>query len=243
MNNSKSNNNDGDDAILISNPQHLQAKGIIQISIPPNILNLQHWSSELTRITPLIATLQDNEYAFYRNILEDEPDFPFDDVLHSAIGSAIQRYFGIEDVKKEIRLDDAFCVHYNTEQCDTTCAKHVDPSDITVNLCLEKSEDVKGSMVMFYGTQKLHDLHVEEVHGDDDDGEHHQEKEEENGTSTTFLVDQKEGYATIHWGNHPHEVTPLEAGKRTNVILTYCYTDKSRSDVATRCCYAMSSSS
>lgn len=35
-------------------------------------------------------------------------------------------------------------IHY-----DTTVAKHTDPSDITVNLCLNRSEDVIGSKVIY----------------------------------------------------------------------------------------------
>merc|ERR1711862_234799 len=69
---------------------------------------------------------EDGEYAFYRNTKEDD-----------------------------VYLDDAFCIQYNMTQDDTTCAKHMDPSDITINMCLEKSNDVIGSEVVFYGTQKL----------------------------------------------------------------------------------------
>ena len=52
-----------------------------------------------------------------------------------------------------------------------------------------------------------------------------------------FLVSQEPGYATIHFGDHPHETTSLRHGSRTNIILTYVYTDPNRSDVATRSCY------
>ena len=56
-----------------------------------------------------------------------------------------------------LQLDDAFCVHYNMNQADTTGAKHMDPSDITINMCLEKDSNTKGSYVMFHGTRKLNE--------------------------------------------------------------------------------------
>eukprot|EP00547_Thalassionema_nitzschioides_P006256 CAMPEP_0194219026 /NCGR_PEP_ID=MMETSP0156-20130528/25054_1 /TAXON_ID=33649 /ORGANISM="Thalassionema nitzschioides, Strain L26-B" /LENGTH=46 /DNA_ID= /DNA_START= /DNA_END= /DNA_ORIENTATION= len=40
-------------------------------------------------------------------------------------------------------------------QHDTSGEKHVDPSDITVNMCFEKSENVEGSEVLFYRTRPL----------------------------------------------------------------------------------------
>ena len=124
----------------------------------------------------------------------------------------------------ELRLDDAFCVHYNTSQHDSGGAKHMDPSDITVNMCLEKTADVVGSHVLFYGTQPLKNNDVEE---------------KKEGDQFRYHVNQVEGIATIHWGHHPHETTPLlDGGRRTNVVLTYCYKDKTRSDVVTRTCYA-----
>jgi hypothetical protein len=110
------------------------------------------------------------------------------------------------------------------EQGDTTGAKHTDPSDITVNMCLLKSDDVLGSQVKFYGVEHLQNA-VEEA----DSGISSPPKE--------FLVDQEAGYATIHWGHHPHETMPLRRGVRTNIVLTYCYRDPARSDVGNRACY------
>jgi len=61
---------------------------------------------------------------------------------------------------------------------------------------------------------------------------------EEKAAEFRFLVPQEKGFATIHFGDHPHETTTLlNGGKRTNVILTYCYVDKSKSDVDKRSCY------
>jgi len=173
-------------------------------------------------------------------------------------------------LSKELQLDDAFCVHYNMDQDDTTGAKHVDPSDITVNMCLHKSKDGKGSYVLFHGTKTLENRTSAKLTNNGTDS-----TENNNGTvvgddcttkekyaapspirtreQTTddgdeaaapisvkedrFLVPQRQGYATIHFGDHPHETTPLRCGSRTNIILTYIYTDPTRSDATTRSCY------
>ena len=61
---------------------------------------------------------EDGEYAFYRNI-RDEPDFPFARILNT-LKPTLKKYFEIRNVEEELRLDDAFCIHYNTDQYDTT---------------------------------------------------------------------------------------------------------------------------
>jgi hypothetical protein len=88
---------------------------------------------------------------------------------------------------------------------------------------LEKTEDAEGSEVMFYGTKTLEN--VERTEDDDKDA------------SFSFLVQQEPGYATMHWGDHPHKTMALQRGKRTNIVITYCYKDSSRSDVSSRTCY------
>ena len=207
---------------LIQDDKELESYGVLRVKLP-TALDCAKWAAELSTITPqIMAGEGDGEYAFYRSIL-DEPDFPFATILTaSEIGDCIIRHFKIQSLD-EIRLDDAFCVHYNNlTQDDTSGAKHIDPSDITVNMCLEKTELVEDSHVLFYGTQVLEDI------------EH-----KEQDASFQFLVEQVPGYATIHWGHHPHETTCMtgEGGRRTNIVLTYCYCDSSRSDVAKRSCY------
>lgn len=190
--------------------------GICRIPIPSEDDWLD-WASQLSQPTLDNWTFEgDNQYAFYRNIMDDEPDFPFATIFQN-VTEAMQRYFGVNSMD-DLRLDDAFCVHYNTSQKDSSGAKHTDPSDITVNLCLERSEDVKGSQVKFYGTKALNGVASEE-------------------TRPVILVEQRPGYATIHWGDHPHETLPIECGRRTNIILTFLFKDKSRSQAANRTCY------
>ena len=184
----------------------------------PTWIPLDKWAAELSQVTPLIAAAEDGEYAFYRNIME-EPDFAFDEILESDIGRAILRHFGVNSLE-EIRLDDAFCIHYNMDQNDTSGPKHTDPSDITVNMCLEKTDDTQGSEVLFYGRKPL---------VDDRDAPR---------ATAKFLVAQEPGFATIHWGAHLHETMALRSGKRTNIVLTYCYRDPSRSEAHKRTCYS-----
>ena len=59
------------------------------------------------------------------------------------------------DKMEEIVLDDIFCVNYNMDHAESRVQRHKDPSDITVNICCERTEDVEGSQVLFYGEKKL----------------------------------------------------------------------------------------
>jgi hypothetical protein len=216
----------GDNAIaILSDPESLLRLGIVKVPIPSVIAKqAAKWASELSQVTPMIMFGQgDSEYAFYRNIMEEpELEFPLDGALSEEVEEAFWKYFGVK--RAEMRLDDAFCVHYNMDQLNTSGSKHMDPSDITVNMCLEKTDDVEGSQVLFHGTKKLENSNVDDKSTIDD--------------PTSFLVPQQEGFATIHFGSHPHETLPLlRGGRRTNIILTYCYKDKSRSDVDKRNCY------
>ena len=205
---------------IITDERELLKCGICVTPIPFDEIQRHALATTFSQVTPMNVTAEgDGAYAFYRSIL-DEPEFPFGAILASEIGKAIVRHFGILQLN-EIRLDDAFCVHYNMSQDDTSGTKHIDPSDITVNMCLEKN-DVRGSQVLFYGTQKLDGVDdIEEIDAD----------------CLKFLVEQIPGYATIHWGHHPHETMPLQDGRRTNIVLTYCYSDTSRSNVNMRTCY------
>ena len=225
---------------VVNDDQELLRRGICRAKISESI-DIDRWADELSQVTPLIMAFEgDGEYAFYRNILE-EPEFPFDKILFaetpseaSEIGTAILKHFPVlpekpsmetELLSKELRLDDAFCVHYNMDQDDTSGAKHMDPSDITINMCLQKSQDTRGSYVLFHGTKHLQGL----------------DSAEEQSTTTPkedqFLVPQIPGTATIHFGDHFHETTHLREGLRTNIILTYLYIDTTRSDASTRSCY------
>lgn len=81
--------------------------------------------------------------------------------------------------------------------------------------------------MVFYGCQKLRNI--------TEDGNDHATDE----MDESFAVEQEQGYATIHYGHHPHRTLDLIKGHRTNVVLTYCYKDERRSDVKSRLCYAI----
>lgn len=219
---------------FISDPAILTRYGILKVplaDLAPNVSqeDWKHWAQQLSQVTPEITAGEgDGEYVFYRNILE-EPGFPFSCILPADAPALelIRNRFGFESLH-EIRLDDAFCIHYNTEQADSSGARHMDPSDITINICLEKAEGTTGSHVLFHGTQDLLGADERVAAAENDDNEAKPDK---------FLVSQEEGYATIHWGHHLHETTPLESGRRTNIVLTYWFTDPNKSDVLSRTCY------
>lgn len=88
----------------------------------------------------------------------------------------------------------------------------------TINLCIEKSRDVIGSEVKFFGSRPLADTDFLE-------------------SDECFLVSQEEGYATVHWGDHPHETLKLSEGRRTNIVMTLWFRDPARTKAASRTCY------
>lgn len=213
------------DLPVISDTVELLRYGVVKVPLPalPDDKDWQRWAATLSQVTPeIVAGEGDGEYAFYRNILE-EPDFPFSAILESDIGAAMIEHFGMDSLE-EVELNDAFCVHYDTEtQQDTSGARHTDPSDITVNLCLAKSKDCVESHVKFYGTQPL------------------QSKSKYDYTDRpgyNFAVRQDAGYATVHWGAHCHETMAMKRGQRTNIVLTYWYKDPKRCQALKRTCYS-----
>jgi hypothetical protein len=130
--------------------EELRQRGVVS-SIPfPEGVNWSAWASRLSKITPMNRAFEgsddddddDNDdkngvgggsRPYFRNIL-DEPGFPLDMILTGDIREALSQYFGIppkQNAKAVLRLDDAFCVHYQFDQRDTTGTKHIDPSDIT----------------------------------------------------------------------------------------------------------------
>ena len=255
----------------VDDDQCLLHYGVVRVPLPPQ-LDCAYWAETLSQTTPMILAGEgEGEYAFYRNIL-DEPDFPFA-MLLEYFAATLQTYFhgssahenrgdhgqhdngsvdeNVDENEKskdhslDVRLDDAFCVHYNMTQEDTSGAKHTDPSDITVNMCLSTSDDMKGSLVKFYGTESLEEVSPEIVTSEVQNGitDYCGDGNDVDTTSTTpkrvrtFLVRQEQGCATLHWGHHPHETTPLVAGERTNIILTYCFNDPAKSNAANRSCY------
>lgn len=105
---------------------------------------------------------------------DDIQQFPLNDIIR-LVAPTLRQHFGVGEVQQTattnrhhassssssennnhrdelplVRLDDAFGLHYNMQQSDTTGALHTDPSDITINICLHASEDIQGSHVVFH---------------------------------------------------------------------------------------------
>jgi len=125
----------------------------------------------------------------------------------------------------------------------TQVKRHTDPSDVTVNLCLARSDNLEGSQVLFFGRKTL--LGMENVGNSGDSCGIEVSKDESNVatevTKEQFLVGAEAGWATVHWGAHPHLVTALGAGQRTNVVLTYCFTEAGKSTAMKGDCFTDSS--
>ncbi|KAG7344807.1 hypothetical protein IV203_032338 [Nitzschia inconspicua] len=265
---------------LIRDPKELLRYGVCRVRLPA-ALDCDEWAERLSQIPLTAMTMEgDLEYPLYQNILEQQmDDFPFDAILQQeedetedgeepfqlpSIPYALKWYFDVSHPSVQLRLDDAFGVHYNLHQYDTTGKKHQDPSDITINICLQKSEQCQGSHVLFHGIRSLPNTTTEVTVQQQQQQQQQLQKETEEKTKTElpqttqlffFLVEQIPGTATIHYGNHPHETTAMQrqdeveeshdnnymdchptTTSRTNVILTFWYTDR-ESDVATRSCY------
>lgn len=235
--------------LTLTDANDLLQIGVCKMHLTPLVFTpqeLQNWANDLSQVTPLNAFVEDGEYAFYRNIV-DHDTFPFDRIFTS-ISPVLQKYFGVNVENDDLRLDDAFCIMYDASLHDDTAgSKHMDPSDITVNICLAKSHDVIGSGVMFYGRQKLFDdtgsFHpiptaispdCDYACSDNIKNDQSQELEQEQ----EFVVPQEPGWATIHHGGHWHQTMEMKQGRRTNIVLTFCYTDSNKSGAISRTCYA-----
>ena len=210
-----------DSGVLLSDDGLLERLGVCRVRVDAEV-DLAGWEEELSKVTPLSIFAEDGSYAQYRNILE-ESDFPFGSILET-IAPILEKNF--VDSVNELRLDDAFAIHYSEQHRDTTVNLHTDPSDITVNLCLGRSADLEGSEVLFHGKERL-------KQGEDD---------KNTGEYSRFRVGAIAGYATIHWGRHPHEVTTLVKGSRTNVVLTYVFIDTTKSTAQCAGCYVTDAS-
>lgn len=198
---------------LITCERALRARGIAFVEVLG--LDLGELAVEYAQASPQSIFLEDGEFAQYRNVLE-EPTFPFD-AIFAYLAPVFSSQFGRSP--DSVRLDDAFVIHYNTTHADTTVKKHTDPSDITVNLCLDQSTDLRGSDIVFYGTKCLlgSDKPCTRNYRECDCRQTHHD--------AAFRVATRTRCAMLHYGAHPHETLPLEAGARTNCILTYRFAE------------------
>jgi hypothetical protein len=134
--------------------------------------------------------------------------FPVEGILHEA-GDFIREYFGMSPENLDIHA--CFAVAYSKD-ANTKLRLHVDDSDVTLNICLEKSDDLKGTDVVFHGSEALSSL------------------PKLNFGSLVGPVDQLRtsinvpaGWVAIHRGRHAHETTSLQQGSRLSVICWFKY--------------------
>ena len=99
---------EADGALVVSDDATLHSLGVSRCNVGASVA-LDGWAEELSKVTPLSEFLEDGEYAQYRNIVDD-PTFPFD-VVRDSIAATLEAHF-IKSMA-EVRLDDAFAIHYN----------------------------------------------------------------------------------------------------------------------------------
>jgi hypothetical protein len=130
------------DALELSLDEDLLKIGVCRYDVGSKV-DLEGWAETLSQVSPTSIFLEDGEFAQYRNILDD-PSFPFNAIIEAISPCLVEHFI---DNMNEVVLDDAFAIHYDDAQSDTTVKKHTDPSDITINLCLNRSADAIGSKV------------------------------------------------------------------------------------------------
>lgn len=163
-------------------------------------------ADEFSQTSPMSVFLEDGEYARYRNVMEDAA-FPVSEIVASL---PLAEHFSTS-----LKLDDAFVIHYDAaEHQDTTVKRHTDPSDVTVNICLD-SNDVVGSKIVFYGSRQLESPAPECL------ARSTRCECSEGRREDFFSVEPRQGFAMLHYGDHPHETTKLDRGRRTNLVMTF----------------------
>ena len=145
------------------------------------------WAAAAQTVSPLLAAQDDAGQPHANDLLE--MGFPSGAVLercHAAVTAFCD--------PATLELYDAFSLHYDAGQADTTFNRHRDPSFVTINVCL-RAECVTGSRVEFFGAW---------------DGD---------GSGPRLAAEQRAGTALVHRGRHLHQTTPLQAGVRSQAVL------------------------
>ena len=169
---------DADDAAL-------EAIGVRRVDLRE--MDWAPWASAAETVSPLLAAQDDDGRPHANDLLE--LNFPSTEVLKRC-SDAVAPFCD----PSQLELYDAFSLHYDARQTDTTFNQHRDPSFVTINVCL-RSEQVEGSRVEFFGTW---------------DGD---------GAGPRLRAEQRAGFALVHRGRHLHQTTPLVAGVRSQAVL------------------------
>lgn len=198
--------------------ERFEAVGIVLRPVPSLSLPVDcaAWASKLR--TMLAADLSGER----ANTLHRSPvdvrrvGFPVEGILQESNG-LIREHFGMSSGDLEVHA--CFAVLYSPE-ANQILKLHRDDSDVTLNICLERSDDLEGTEVVFHGTEGL--------------------KHPKLNHTPTFmpydkaktLVNVPKGWVAIHRGCHAHETTPLRQGHRLSVICWFKYVLDSQMAIA-----------
>jgi len=168
---------DADDAAL-------EAIGVRRVDL--TAIDWAPWAEAAENVSPLLAAQDDDGQPHANDLLE--LNFPSTEVLKRC-SEAVTPFCD----PSQLELYDAFSLHYDAKQTNTTFNQHRDPSYITINVCL-RSDGVEGSRVEFFGSW-------------DGDG------------GSRLRAEQQAGFALVHRGRHLHQTTPLVKGVRSQAVL------------------------
>lgn len=171
--------------------------------------------------------------------------------LRQAFAPIINKLYSKQFPNHIIVSDHSYIIRFR-ENCDRSLKPHCDDSDITINICIEKSDDLSGNEVYFMpdydydiqGTpepptrenydkiQKMEkcnmkdniDLNVaEEKLNNTNDDENSSNKE-----NNVIFYEHVKGYGLIHTGNVTHGTMPLKKGCRTCLLYWAMLEDKEK---------------
>lgn len=162
----------------------LASRGVRRVDLR-SVLDSRRFAEVARVVSPLLAA-QDDMGQPHSNDLLEEVDFPFESILACA-HDTLKHYCDPSDLE----LYDAFSLHYDERQQNTTFNQHRDPSFVTINICLHA--DCEGSNVEFFGTPDA-------------------------STNDRFAVEMRVGHALVHYGRHLHQTTPLLRGSRSQAV-------------------------
>ena len=115
-------------------------------------------------------------------------ELEFKDIF-SKVEAFIFEFYGL-DLSKDFSIYTNFSVHYSKNR-DKKLSKHIDDSDITVNICLENTLEDECSLIFYGSSSSTISYRTQE---------------------STTLVNFKKGDMLIHRGSHIHETKSLEDG-------------------------------
>lgn len=153
---------------------------------------LRHYESVAAAsagLLPLTRPNSMNNYGLVLNELGFKP--AIDGLVERLVAPLAVRYFGTAG--QSLADQHSFTIRYEAGG-DRALARHVDSSDVTLNICLEA--ECEGSTLSFFG-----------VRGTDS---HRREN---------VAIVHRAGQAVLHVGRHEHQANPLISGTRTNLII------------------------